>query len=76
MNTYWIFGAVAFVGFFAVGETYAFKYPLRQNTLSRAIATMGAKWPMSIALVGLLVGVLLAHFYWPWCGNPLGVGGG
>jgi 4-hydroxybenzoate polyprenyltransferase len=76
MNTPWIIGGIAFVIFFGVVEAYAFRHADRLNTLSRAIALLGEKWPLSIALVGLLTGVLLAHFYWPWCANPLGAGAG
>jgi hypothetical protein len=76
MNIYWVVLAAAFVLAFAIGETYAFDHPNRQNTLSRSVALLGARWPFSIWLIGVLVGVLAAHFFWPWCGNPLGAGVG
>lgn len=76
MNTPWIIGLLLAMAFFAFFEWRAFKYPLRQNTLSRVIATIGANWPLSIWLMGLMAGILAAHFFWPWCGNPLGNGGG
>lgn len=76
MNTPWIIGILFAIAFFAFFEWRAFKYPLRQNTLSHFIATMGANWPLSIWLFGLFAGVLAAHLFWPWCANPLGHGGG
>lgn len=76
MNTPWILGALGAIAFFAFFEARAFRHPERQNTLSHAVATLGAQWPLSIALAGLFAGILLAHFYWPWCANPLGHGGG
>jgi hypothetical protein len=76
MDTVWIVGIVVAIIFFAFAETYAFKHPDRHNTLSRFIASAGAKWPLSIWIMGLFAGILAAHFFWPWCGNPLGSGGG
>lgn len=40
------------------------------NTLSRFIYTIGAKWPLSIFLWGLLAGGLAVHFWWHW--SPAG----
>ena len=76
MNTYWIVFAMLCLIAFTIGEVYVFRHPERQNTLSRAIAELGSKWPMSIALWGLFIGILLSHFFWPWAANPLGPGGG
>ena len=76
MNTYWIVWTFIAIAAFAVGERYAFKHRYRQNTLSMAIATLGEKWPLSIFIMGLFVGILAAHFFWPWAANPLGPGGG
>jgi 4-hydroxybenzoate polyprenyltransferase len=73
-NTPWIVGAIAFLIFFTIFESYALRHPDRENTLSHFVASIGAEWPLSIALYGLVTGVLLAHFFWPWCGNPLGAG--
>jgi len=33
-------------------------------TLSRAVWTLVAKWPMFSALVGFVAGVLFSHFFW------------
>lgn len=76
MNTYWVIFGLVICILFTFGEVYAFRHPERENTLSHAIAELGAKWPMSIALWGLFLGILLAHFFWPWCANPLGPGVG
>ena len=67
MDTPWIVMAVAFVLLFAIFETYAFRHPDRQNTLSRSIYNLGKAWPISIFLLGLLTGALAAHFFWHWC---------
>lgn len=61
----WILGAVISVAWFAVFETISFNHPDRMNTLSRSVATLGARWPLSIFLLGLFVGVLASHFFWP-----------
>lgn len=76
MDWPWIVGAIIFVAWFAVFEFYAFKHPNRINTLSTAVATLGARWPLSIFLFGLLIGGLAVHFWWPWAANPLGPGTG
>lgn len=76
MNLPWDLGLAAAVAFFAWFEARAFRHPERQNTLSHFVASLGAKWPLSIWLMGLFAGVLAAHFFWPWCANPLGAGAG
>lgn len=76
MNLPWEIGIFFAIVFFAVFEKRAFDHPNRQNTLSYTIASIGEKWPLSIWLMGLFAGVLAAHFFWPWCANPLGHGGG
>ena len=75
-NWPWIVGVFAAIAFFAVFEGIAFAHPDRVNTLSRAVATLGARWPLSIFLMGMFAGILAAHFFWPWKDNPLGDGGG
>lgn len=76
MNTPWIVGIALAIAFFAYFEWRAFRFPERQNTLSRFISSMGASWPLSIFLMGMLCGILAAHLFWPWAANPLGNGGG
>lgn len=75
MNTPWILGTLAAIAFFAFFEWRAFKYPERQNTLSRAIWTLGKTWPLSIFLMGMFAGGLATHFFWHWCPD-LGTGVG
>jgi hypothetical protein len=70
MGMQWIWWAVWFplvIGSFAVFEGYALKHPTRQWTLSHTLAWLGAKFPLSIALLGMLFGGLLVHFYWHFC---------
>lgn len=50
-------------------------YDPKRVTLSRYMATIGAKFPLSIFFVGLTVGILAAHFYWHW-GCDIGIQGG
>lgn len=76
MNLPWILGTLGAIAFFAYFEWRAFQHPERQNTLSRYIAMTGKNWPLSIFLMGMFAGILAAHFFWPWCANPLGQGGG
>jgi hypothetical protein len=56
---------------FGLLESRAFRHPDRQWTLSRTVATAGAKWPLSIGLWGMFFGGLLVHFFWHFC--PPGV---
>ena len=67
MNTPWVVGVFLAIIFFAYFECYAFKHPDRQNTLSRWIYNIGSQWPLSIWLMGMLVGGLAVHFFWHWC---------
>lgn len=67
MNTPWILGTLFAIAFFAFFEWRAFRYPLRHNTLSRFIYTVGSNWPLSIWLMGLFAGLLATHFFWHWC---------
>ena len=70
----WLWWAVWFplvIVSFALIEGYAFKHPGRQWTLS----TLGARWPLSIALVSGVFFTLLTHFYWHFCPPGLVQGG-
>jgi hypothetical protein len=67
MNTPWIIWLLLIVVSFTVLEAYAFKHPERENTLSRFIATVGLKFPLSLVMFGMLFGGLAVHFYWPFC---------
>jgi 4-hydroxybenzoate polyprenyltransferase len=76
MDLPWIILTLVAIVAFSIFEAMAFRHPDRLNTLSRSIATLGAKWPLSIFLMGLFAGILAAHLFWPWASNPLGAGGG
>lgn len=67
----WVVWWLAIFASFVALEGYAFKHPEREWTLSRTMATWGAKWPLSIGLWGMLVGGLMVHFFWHFC--PAGV---
>lgn len=67
MNDYWIVSVLLAILVFAIGETYAFDYPARQNTLSRAIYNLATNWPLSIWIMGVFAGGLAVHFFWHWC---------
>jgi len=75
-NLPWIIGTLLAIAFFAVFEGLAFAHPDRLNSLSHFIATIGARWPLSIWIMGVFCGILAAHLFWPWSGNPIGGGGG
>lgn len=72
----WAVGLVLWLGWFAYFETEAFIHPDQYDTLSHVVSGIGAKWPLAICLFGYVMGVLSAHFFWPWADNPLGKGGG
>ena len=59
MNTSWVIWLAVIAISFTILETYAFKHPDRENTLSRFIWTVGQKWPLSLVLYGMLFGVNL-----------------
>lgn len=75
MSDLWIISALGALVLFTVLEAYAFRHPDRQNTLSRAIWTLGQNWPLSIFLMGMFAGGLAVHFFWNWC-PAIGVGTG
>ena len=67
MNTYWVICTLGAILAFAIGETYAFRHPERQNTLSRAIYNLGKNWPLAIFLMGMFAGGMAVHLFWSWC---------
>jgi hypothetical protein len=72
----WIIPPIAFLIWFTYFEARAFENPKSYWTLSKTVSSVAAKWPLSIGLWCLLIGILLSHFFWPWAENPLGPGGG
>lgn len=78
--SYWIVWPVGIAIWLIVGwaafawfESRALKHGARKDqiTLSFFMYTLGAKFPLSIFLFGLLVGLfvggLSVHFYWHFC---------
>lgn len=68
----WIIGLVLFLAWFGYWETKALMSPRPDTsktnwTLSYFVYTIGAHFPLSIFLMGLIVGGLAVHFYWHWC---------
>lgn len=67
LDTPWLIAVLVAILVFAVLEARAFRHPDRQNTLSRTIFDLGAKWPLSIFIMGMFAGGLAVHFFWHWC---------
>lgn len=61
----WVLWFAVTIGLFAVFETAAIRN--RQTTLSRFIWNGFLAWPLTAALLGMLFGGLLVHFFWHWC---------
>lgn len=62
------------IGSFGLIEHYALAHPDRQWTLSRTIAFLGARFPLTIGIFGMFFGGLMVHFFWHF-GCDLGTGG-
>lgn len=77
----WLGGGLLVI--FLVGFTYfearGLNHPESNWTLSKSVSTLGAVWPYSIFLWGMLAGGLAfglgTHLFWSWAGNPLTGGG-
>jgi len=58
---------------FAYFEAKALNHPANKDqiTLSMFMFTIGSKFPLSILILGLLIGLFIGglgvHFYWHWC---------
>jgi hypothetical protein len=63
----WIVWALVIVGGFVLIEWYSFRRPDKQHTLSRAVWSLGQRWPLSIYIFGNVTGGLAVHFFWHWC---------
>lgn len=63
----WYIWAIVSIGLFAAFEGFALKHPTRQWTLSHCVAWLGAKFPLTIAILGIIFGGLLVHFFWHFC---------
>jgi hypothetical protein len=64
---WWALWALLFAVSFALLERYAFAHPDRQWTLSRVMATLGARFPLSLVVWGIFIGGLSVHFFWHFC---------
>jgi hypothetical protein len=50
---------------FAVLEWLAIVDP-EGLTLSQLVANISHAWPPFVAICGIAIGILIAHFWWPW----------
>lgn len=73
----WILLGLAWLAAFIFFEVRALRDPKnpKRMTLSRFVFTVGAKFPLSIFLMGMVVGGLAVHFFWHWC-PPGSISGG
>lgn len=39
----------------------------KEKTLSRSVVDLSRAWPPFPFILGMVVGMLVSHFYWPWC---------
>jgi len=44
-------------------EAYALRHPDRMNTLSETVSSLGERFPLSIFIIGVGVGILSYHFW-------------
>lgn len=65
MRLVWLLWFVLFITAFAVLEWYALTHE-GGITLSQTIADLSYAWPPVVFLFGLVTGILVAHFWWPW----------
>jgi hypothetical protein len=65
MRWVWVGWLLLFVATFAVFEGYALSRP-DGLSLSQFVADVSYAWPPIVFLLGLTVGILVTHFWWPW----------
>lgn len=78
--SYWIVWPLGIALWLALGwaafawfEGRALRHDARKDqiTLSMFMFTIGSKFPLSILMLGLLIGLFIGglgvHFYWHWC---------
>lgn len=63
----WVIWAVLTIAAFGWLEAHALNHSKREWTLSKFVAYLGAKWPLTIFFFGLVTGGLAVHFFWRWC---------
>jgi hypothetical protein len=64
---WWLLWWPLAIGSFGLIEHYALAHPDRQWTLSRTIAFLGARFPLTIGVFGAFFGGLMVHFFWHFC---------
>lgn len=64
MRWAWLAFLIAFAAGFAALETYALNNDT--TTLSRLIYDANQAWPLTSAVIAMIFGGLLVHFFWPW----------
>jgi hypothetical protein len=62
----WLAWFLVAVVSFAIFEGYALRTG-RIKTLSRTVYDMNQAWPLTSAVIALVMGALLTHFFWHWC---------
>ena len=63
----WLFGIALALVFFTYFEARGLRHQTRQHTLSMVLYTIGAKWPVSIWLMGFFAGMMATHLFWHFC---------
>jgi len=61
----WVIWLLVIAFTFAVIEGLAVSDP-GGLTLSQFIVNVSRAWPPIVALIGILIGMLISHFWWPW----------
>ena len=65
MTWAWLAWFLAAIVTFAVLEGYAIR--TGRKTLSRTVRDMNQAWPLTSAVMALVMGALLTHFFWRFC---------
>lgn len=61
----WVVWLLCVIASFGALEWYAVH--TGQPTLSRFIAAVNSRFPLTSTIYGAVVGGLAVHFFWPWC---------
>jgi hypothetical protein len=69
MSNWWMWAVFLLVVLIAFGlvEGLALRHPDRQWTLSKCMATLGARFPLSLVILGTISGWLSFHFWGHFC---------
>jgi hypothetical protein len=64
----WVLWIVLVIASFALLERYGLDHPGgRFGTLSAFMHRLGAAWPLTLVIWGIVIGGLSVHFWWNWC---------